>query len=102
MSPSQNHDALSATADGVAVKIKVVPNASRTKIAGQLGDRIKLAVAAPPEAGKANKAVRRLLADLFDLPLGEVRITAGLSQPRKTVELLGISLCEAANRFGKK
>jgi len=102
MSQSQIHDALVATAEGVAVKIKVVPNASRTKIAGQLGDRIKLAVAAPPEAGKANKAVCRLLADLFNLPLREVRIAAGLSQPRKTVELLGISLCKAAEQLGKQ
>ncbi len=101
MSQSQIHDALAATSDGVAVKIKVVPNASRTKIAGLLGDRVKVAVAAPPEAGKANKAVCKLLADLFNLPAGEVRIVAGLSWPRKTVELLGISMCEAAERFGK-
>jgi uncharacterized protein (TIGR00251 family) len=101
MSQSQIHAAISSTPDGVAVKIKVVPNTSRTKIAGLLGDRVKVAVAAPPEAGKANKAVCKLLADLFNLPAGEVRIVSGLSRPRKTVELLGISMCEAAERFGK-
>ena len=45
--------------------MKVVPGASRTRLAGQLGDALKVAVAAPPEAGKANAALIELLAQVF-------------------------------------
>ena len=44
---------LSASGDGTRVRVKVVPGASRTKVVGVLGDRLKVAVAAPPEGGKA-------------------------------------------------
>ena len=46
---------------GLELRVKVVPGASRDQFAGLLGDRLKIRVAAPPEAGKANAAVLALL-----------------------------------------
>lgn len=86
---------LTATADGVALEVKVVPGASRTAIAGMRGDRLKVAVSAPPEGGKANKAVCALLAETFNLARRDVVVIAGHTRPEKTIELLGISLCSA-------
>ena len=86
---------LSATADGVALRVKVVPGASRTKLAGLLGDRLKLAVAAPPEAGKANRAVCALLAETFHVSPRDVTVVAGRTQPTKTVEVMDLDLCSA-------
>lgn len=86
---------LSSTPDGIAIRIKVVPGASRSKIVSVLGDRLKVAVAAPPEGGKANKAVCELFAKLLGMAKREVMILTGPTQPLKTVEVLGISLCAA-------
>lgn len=84
---------LSSTPDGVAIRIKVVPGASRSKVVGVLGDRLKVAIAAPPEGGKANKAVCELLAELLNVAKRDVVIVSGKTQPTKTVEVLGVSLC---------
>lgn len=86
---------LNSTSDGIAIRIKVVPGASRSKVVSVLGDRLKVAVAAPPEGGKANKAVCELFAKLLGVAKREVIITLGPMQPLKTVEVLGVSQCAA-------
>jgi uncharacterized protein (TIGR00251 family) len=90
-----------ATPDGVQVRVKVVPGASRSKIAGMLGDRLKVAVQAPPEGGKANKAVCELLAKTLNVPPRDVSVIAGTTQPLKTIEVLGISLCDTVERLSQ-
>lgn len=84
---------------GCRVRVKVVPGASRTKVVGVLGDRLKIAVAAPPEAGKANRAVCELLAESFALSKSAVSVAAGRSQPQKTIMLSGITVRDAAARL---
>jgi uncharacterized protein (TIGR00251 family) len=66
-----------------------VPGASRSGIAGVLGDRLKVRVASPPEGGKANREVVRLLAEWLDVR--DVEIVAGLSSAEKTVRISGVS-----------
>jgi len=63
--------------------VKAVPGSSRSRIAGVLGDRLKVQVAAPPEDGKANRAVAQVLADWLDLPASAVELVSGPSQPAK-------------------
>jgi len=57
-------------------------------------------VAAPPERGKANAAVERLVAELVGIPRGQVAITAGYTSVRKTLELTGVSEEEVRRRLG--
>jgi uncharacterized protein (TIGR00251 family) len=71
--------------------VKVVPNSSRTAAAGWLGDALKLKVAQPPEAGKANAAVQEFMAALLEIPKSRVAIVSGLTQPRKIVRILGMT-----------
>jgi uncharacterized protein (TIGR00251 family) len=71
----------------VLLPVKVVPKASRDRVAGWIGDRLKVQVAAPPERGRANEAVARLLADALGLPKGAVRVAAGLTSPLKVLEI---------------
>ena len=47
-------------------------------------------IAAAPEAGKANDAVVRLLADILRLPVRDIEIVSGHSSRDKIVELAGI------------
>lgn len=69
------------------LEIKVVPGASRDRVVGWLGDRLKVSVAAPPERGKANAAVVDLLAETLGLERARVRIVSGAAGPLKTVEV---------------
>lgn len=52
---------------------------------------VKVAVFAPPEKGKANQAVEKLLASEFGLPKRAVRVVSGGSSRRKTINLEGIA-----------
>lgn len=74
------------------LKIKVVPGAKRTEIAGRYDDGIKVRVAAPPEGGKANQALLDLLAQELGVKHGSLRIVRGHTSPQKVVEIDGLSL----------
>ncbi len=69
------------------LKIKVIPSSSKDCIAGWLDDALKIKVKAPPEKGKANKAVIKVLEKNLDLAKGSVEITGGSTSCRKTVEI---------------
>jgi len=79
--------------------VKVVPGASRSEIAGWLGDALKVRVAAPPERGKANAAVAALICDALDLPGGSARVVAGAASPRKVLEISGLEEDEIYRRL---
>jgi uncharacterized protein (TIGR00251 family) len=76
---------------GVRFRIKVVPGASRTRIAGELDGALKLAVAAPPEKGRANRQVVALLAATLGVRATQVRIETGRSSAYKLCSVSGIT-----------
>lgn len=85
----------------VLLQVKVVPGARKPKLAGLLGDRLKLAVSAPPEAGKANKAVCELVADWLGLPPRDVQVVTGMTQPRKTLLLQQVTCAKVKSEIEK-
>lgn len=90
---------LRETQDGIELTVKVVPGASRTRVLGTLGTALKLAVSEPPEGGKANGAVVRLLARMLDVKKGAVTIVSGHAQPLKRVVIAGLSMSEVRQRL---
>lgn len=79
--------------------IKVVPGSSRQGIAGWLGSELKVRVRQVPEAGKANDAVRRLLAKTLQVSVDDIRIVSGSASPHKTVEISGLEEGELRSRL---
>ena len=75
----------------IEIALKVVPGASRTRVVGMLGDRVKMQVCAPPEKGKANTMVEKYLAVKLALPKGSVKIVKGETNPLKTVVISNTS-----------
>ncbi len=71
----------------VLIRVKAVPGASREEIAGPLGDRLKIRVSAPPEGGRANKAVCLLIARALGVKPKQVSIEAGRTSARKTIRV---------------
>lgn len=74
----------------VRFAVKVVPGASRERIVGLLGEALKVAVAAPPEGGKANRRLCELLARTLGVPIAAVRVAQGTASPRKVVAVRGL------------
>ena len=71
------------------LRLHVVPGASRAGVVGRHGDGWKVRVTAPPERGKANEAVVRLVAATLGLPRAAVTIVSGHGTREKTVEVAG-------------
>lgn len=71
--------------------VLVVPRASRPKLGPVVGDRIKIAVTAPPVEGKANAAVVDLLAKKLGISKRDVQILSGSRGKRKLVRVGGVS-----------
>lgn len=72
-------ETLFSVGDDGAVELHVhaQPGAGRTQITGRHGDALKVRVAVPPEHGRANEALARLLADAFGLTAKDVTLVAG-------------------------
>ena len=82
---------LIAKENAVLVPVKVDPGASRTRHVGLHGGAARVAVAAPPEKGKANRAVIALLAELLAVKKRDVTVVSGHAAPLKTIQIAGIT-----------
>ena len=91
--------ALRETPEGVILPVKVVPGASRDRIAGVLGDRLKIATSAPPEKGKANAAIAKFLARLLNVDRRSVVHLRGTTCPLKEFRIDGITAQEFRTRL---
>jgi uncharacterized protein (TIGR00251 family) len=75
----------------VSFMVRVQPRASRDEIAGEYQDGLKIRLTMPPEDGRANEALRRLLATRLKVPLAAVRIASGERSRTKRVEIYGVT-----------
>lgn len=91
---------LTPRSGGFVLAVKVVPGASRTRIAGGYGEGIKVTVTAAPERGAANDAVVALLAETLQIPRANVQILSGHSNPRKEVLIVGLTVETIEKRLG--
>ena len=74
------------------LNVKVVPGSSRDRVAGRYGDGVKVQVSAPPEGGRANRAIEELLAAALGVKAQQVRVVKGHTHPRKVLEIEGVEL----------
>lgn len=90
---------VTATDGRLLVRLKVVPGATVTELAGALGDRLKVRVAAPPEGGAANRAVLALLARRLGVSPRSLTLVSGQGSPLKVVAVSGPAPKDAARRL---
>jgi uncharacterized protein YggU (UPF0235/DUF167 family) len=79
--------------------VKVVLNASRDRVAGRYGDGIKVQTSAPPEHGKANAAVTRILAQFLNLKPAQVELISSPANPRKQFRISGLTPAQLAEKL---
>ena len=68
------------------MELKVFPKSSQEKLVVD-GDLIKAYVKAPPDKGKANKALVELLAREYKVPKSSIKIIKGQTGRNKVVEV---------------
>jgi uncharacterized protein len=76
---------------GVLLELLVQPRASRTRVAGEHGGRLKIQLAAAPVGGAANAALVEFLAGALGVRRADVAIARGESGRRKAVRIAGAS-----------
>lgn len=74
--------------------MRVIPAARTTKLDRLVEDaagaiRLRVRVGAPPDKGRANKALIKLFSAKLQLPRSAIRIIAGLQSREKTLLLSG-------------
>lgn len=82
---------LTEAGGGVTVDLIVKPRASRIAVGPVEGDRLRVAVTAPPVDGEANAAVIAALAEALGVPRRAITLVAGQTGKRKTVRIEGIA-----------
>jgi hypothetical protein len=76
---------------GALIKIRVIPRAGQTKLAGRRGDAVLIRVAAAPVDEAANHELTTFLAQLLDVPRRTITIEAGQRSRDKRVRVSDLS-----------
>lgn len=92
--------AIEATEQGCRIRIHAAPKSSRTRVLGYYDDRVKIQLAAPPVDGAANDELVRFLSKTLGIPKADVRLTAGMTGKRKTVEIEELDVVTVAELLG--
>ena len=81
------------------INIRVQPRASRNSIEIGADGTVRIRVTAPPDRGKANEAVVKLLSKNLGIPKSSVRIVRGHTSRSKSVQIEGMNLDSAIKRI---
>jgi uncharacterized protein (TIGR00251 family) len=76
--------------DMVRIAVRVQPRARKDEIAGERQGALVVRVTAPPVEGRANDAVRRLIAKRLGIAAGRVSVVRGATGRDKLVEIEGM------------
>jgi uncharacterized protein (TIGR00251 family) len=83
----------------VTFRVRVQPRAARDEVAGEMGGAIKLRITAPPVDGKANEAIRRLIARLVGVSFSAVEIVSGQSSRDKVIRVHHVTAARLRDAF---
>ncbi|HSE81205.1 MAG TPA: DUF167 domain-containing protein [Gaiellaceae bacterium] len=81
------------------VELTVSPGAARSELVGRHGNGWRARIAAPPERGRANRALEHLLAEALGVRRDQVAVVAGHTARRKVVEVEGLEAPELDRRL---
>ena len=85
--------------NGTILEIKVHPGSSRKGLSLREGERLSVYVHSPPEMGKANMDVIKLLSRKLGVPPSRLEIVKGERSRRKTILINDISAEEVMKRL---
>ena len=83
----------------VRIAVRLTPRAGSDRIDGPTGGVLQARVHAPPVAGAANEALRRLVAGELGVPVSKVALVSGERTRRKVLEIEGVSRSQVEERW---
>jgi uncharacterized protein (TIGR00251 family) len=81
------------------LRVRVTPRAGRNEIAGERGGALLVRVTAPPEGGRANKAVCRVIARALGIAPSRVTVLRGGASREKLVRVEGAGAAHVEQLF---
>ncbi len=84
---------------GSVLLLHVQPGARRTAVVGLHGERLKLAVTAPPVDGRANRQIEKLIAGVCGCAVRDVTVVGGHGCRQKRVEICGLPAAEVRQKM---
>lgn len=87
--------------EGVILPVRAQPGARKAGVLGEQAGSLKVAVTAPPEDGKANKALLEVLRDVLKLKRSQVALLSGETSREKKFLVCGITREELAKRIAE-
>ena len=75
--------------NSIIVNVYLQPGAKRTEIVGLHGDALKIRLTSRPIDGCANEALLKYIAQLFEVPLRQVKLMQGDKSRQKKLIITG-------------
>jgi uncharacterized protein YggU (UPF0235/DUF167 family) len=89
-----------AVSAAARIAVRLTPRGGRDAIEGWEGEVLRARVAAPPEGGKANEALLRLLAGQLGVARSSLTLAGGARSRDKLVEVRGLDGAAVRARLG--
>jgi len=86
--------AVEATQDGIVIRVRAQPGARRNGVTGVREGELCVAVTAPPDRGRANDAIVKVLAETLSVPRSRIKILSGDTNRHKRLLVEGTALVE--------
>jgi len=91
--------AVTEHAEGWVLRVRAQPGARRIGVQGEQAGALKIAVAAPPEAGQANQALLAVLRQALGLKRSQVELIGGQTSREKKFLIRGLTQAELQERL---
>jgi uncharacterized protein (TIGR00251 family) len=84
---------------GCILPVRAQPGARRNGVLGEQAGSLKVAVTAPPEDGRANKALIEVLRKALGVKRSQIEIVSGVTSREKRVLVLGMTTQDLQTRL---
>jgi uncharacterized protein (TIGR00251 family) len=85
-------------AEGCVLPVRAQPGARKAGVLGEQAGALKVAVSAPPEDGRANKALTEMLREALGVKRSQVELLSGQTSRDKRFLVRGLSKAELEAR----
>jgi uncharacterized protein (TIGR00251 family) len=83
----------------VRFEVHAKPRAKKSKVVGERGDAVEIALAAPPVEGAANEELVRFVAKVLGVRQRDIELVRGETSREKLLSVTGLAAAEIESRL---